>query len=108
MSHKLEKLNELIKQVLGRILLETQDFTPGTLVTIMDVKTSEDYLHAKITISVFPAGKGEPVLAALTRRIFFIQQDLNKKLQMRPVPKIRFVLDKTEEEAQELEKLIKN
>jgi ribosome-binding factor A len=103
MSHKIEKLNELIKQVLGRIILEEGDFGPGVLVTIMKVETSDDILHSNVFFSVYPTEKGESVLERLTRHVFWLQQLLNKKLQMRPVPKIRFVLDKTEAEAQELE-----
>jgi len=106
LSHKLEKLNELIRQILGRIILEEEEFGLGVLVTIMAVKTSEDGLHANVFISVYPTAKGEVVLNKLNRHIYNLQQILNKKLQMRPVPKIRFVLDKTEAEAQELDKLI--
>jgi len=105
MSYKIEKLNELIKQVLGRIILEEEEFGQGVLVTIMGAVTSEDGLHCRVAISVFPDKKGPVVLKILTRHIYPLQQMLNKKLEMRPVPKIRFVLDKTEAEAGELEKL---
>ncbi|MFH0852357.1 MAG: ribosome-binding factor A [bacterium] len=103
MAYKLEKLNELIKEVLGRIILEEEEFGQGVLVTIMAAETSEDGLHCRVVISVFPDKKGQIVMEILTRHIYNLQQILNKKLQMRPVPKIRFVLDKTEAEAQELE-----
>jgi len=103
MAYKLERLNELIKEVLGRIILEEEEFGQGVLVTIMGAKTSEDGLHCRVAISVFPDKNGPIVLEVLTRHIYHLQQMLNKKLQMRPVPKIRFVLDKTEAEAQEIE-----
>ena len=106
MSHRLEKINELIRQELGKIILENEDFGPGVLATIMGVKTSEDVLHANVFFSVYPTKKGERVLEILDRHVFGLQQDLNKRLRMRPVPKIRFVLDKTEAEAQQLEEII--
>jgi ribosome-binding factor A len=106
MSYKIARLNEIIKQVLGRIILEEEEFGSGVLVTIMKVQTSEDSLHANVFISVYPTSKGEGVLEKLTRHVFGLQQMLNKKLEMRPVPKIRFVLDKTEAEAQELDKIL--
>jgi len=106
MPHRIESLNELIKQVLGRIILEEEDFGPGVLVTIMKVGTSDDILHSNVFLSVYPTEKGEGALEKLTRHVYGLQQMLNKKLEMRPVPKIRFVLDKTEAEAQELEELM--
>jgi len=106
MRYRIERLNELIKQVLGRIILEEEDFGPGVLVTIMKVETSDDILHSDVFISVFPTEKGEGALERLTRHVFPLQQMLNRKLQMRPVPKIRFVLDKTEAEAQEIDELM--
>jgi len=107
MSHRLEKVNELIKQVLGRIIFETEDFDPGILVTVMGVETSIDLQHAKVVVSVFPSKKSENILKRLNSHIFNLQQMLNKKLNMRPVPKFRFVLDQTESEAQNLDELLK-
>ena len=106
MPHKIERLNEIIKQVLGQIVLEEEEFGLGVLVTIMAVDTSDDGLHANILMSVYPTAKGKIALERLNRHIYGLQQMLNKKLQMRPVPKIRFVLDKTEEEAEQVEKLM--
>ncbi|OGZ33079.1 MAG: hypothetical protein A2174_00655 [Candidatus Portnoybacteria bacterium RBG_13_41_18] len=106
MPHRLEKLNELIKELIGQIILKEEEFGLGVLVTVMGVKTSEDILHSNIFISVFPTEKGKFVLEKLSRHIYGLQQQLNKKLQMRPVPKIRFALDTTEAQAQELDKIM--
>ena len=106
MPHRIERLNELIRQVLGRIILQEEDFGPAVLVTIMKVETSDDVLHSNVFLSVYPTEKGEGVLKRLNRHVFDLQQLMNKKLEMGPVPKIRFVLDKTEAEAQELDELM--
>lgn len=106
MSHRLEKINELIKQELGKIILENEEFSPGVLATIMGVETSQDILHSNVFISAYPEKKCKEVLAVLNRHIFSLQQELNKKLKMHPVPKIRFVLDKTEAQAEKLEKIM--
>lgn len=106
MSHRLEKINELIKQELGKIILEEEEFGSGVLATIMGVETSQDLLHTNVFLSCYPTKAGEEVLESLTWHIFGLQQRLNKKLKMHPVPKIRFVLDKTEAEAEKIEKII--
>lgn len=106
-AHKLEKLNKLIRQELAKILLEEGDFEPGVLVTVLEVKTSPDFLNASAVISVLPTQKAKKVLEALSKRIYFLQQILNKRLQMRPVPKLRFEVDFTEAEGEKIERIIR-
>lgn len=106
MSYRLKKINELIKRELGKILLEEGDFGAGVLVTILQVQTTEDLKEAAVTFSVLPTEKGDGVLKNLSARIFFLQQQLNKKLKMRPVPRIRFVLNTAESESQKIEGLL--
>ncbi len=108
MAYRLEKVNELIKRELGKILLEEGNFGSGVFVTILDVETSVDLRQAGVTFSVLPTAKGDKLLVNLNARVPFFQQLLNKKLKMRPVPKIRFVLDKTEAEGQKIETLLRN
>lgn len=107
MSHRLEKINELIKREIGKIIFNEGDFGLNALITVMAAETSPDILHANVVVSVFPADKAAAVLERLKDRVFDLQQILNKTLRMRPVPKIRFVLDRTEEEGEKLEKKIK-
>jgi len=104
--YKLQKINELIRQELGKIILKEEEFGPGALVTLMAVETSEDLLHANIAVSVFPTEKAQVVLKKLTASVFNLQQLLNKKMEMHPVPKIRFFLDDTESQSQEIDALL--
>lgn len=103
MSYRLAKTNELIKQELGKIIFREEEFGRGVLLTILDVKSSVNLHDATITISVLPSPKGEAVLKQLIAHIGFLQHRLNKTLNMHPVPRIRFVLDNTEETSQNLE-----
>lgn len=106
MSYRLEKTNELVKQELAKIIFD-EDFGAKTLVTVLDAQTSLDGLHANIIFSVYPTKQGEWAQRKINSGVFDIQQKLNKRLNMRPVPKIRFVLDETEEEGQQIETVIK-
>lgn len=89
-QHKLLRLNELIKVELGLILLKELDIEEGVLVTITRVKTAQDLLSALVFISVYPEKKRMVVVKKLRRQIFRLQQFLNKRLRMRPIPKIIF------------------
>lgn len=108
MSHRLQKINELIKRELGKILFEESDFGAGILVTVLRAETTEDLKEATVTFSVLPAAQGPAVLKNLSLRLFFIQQQLNKKLKMHPVPKIRFNLNADEVESQRVDELSRN
>ena len=105
-SFRIKKVNKLILELMSQIIQTECQFPVNSLVTILGVETSKDLLYSKITVSVFPAEKRQDILNYLTKNIYELQQFLNKKLNMHPVPKIRFVLDATEEEAAKIEKLL--
>jgi len=104
---RIEQVNELIKQELGKIILEEFEFDPDTLVTVMSADTSDTLETATIWISVFPEGKTGSALEILNKRIGEIQKLLNRRLALRFVPKISFKIDKSEKYASEIGELFK-
>jgi ribosome-binding factor A len=107
MFSRIDRINELIKETLARIIAEEVEIPTDVFVTIMKVDTSRDLRHARVFASVFPEKKFGETLRTLSKRIYFIQGRLNKKLSMKPLPKIEFVADKTEVEADKIEKVLK-
>ncbi len=105
MSERIKKLNDLLRDEVGKILVKELEFN-DVLVTVVRADISPTLEHATIWISVFPDPKREKVLQKINQQIYRLQQILNKRLAMHPVPKIRFEIDKTEEEAARIEKLI--
>lgn len=99
MNKRISQINELIKRELSQILLREVDFPEKVLVTITDVKTSSNLFQVKVWISAIPKSDSEKILRILNKQIYFIQQILNKRLNMRPVPKIIFVQEKQSLEA---------
>ena len=108
MAYRKEKINNLIRDEVGKILHHNLDLDTDALVTVIRTVVSEDLNHVRIYISVFPSQFAEESLAQINKNIYFLQQILNKKLKIHPVPKMFFVIDKTEEKAAEVEKLIEN
>jgi ribosome-binding factor A len=105
MSERVPKVNELIKRELGQILLKEVDFS-GILVTITRVETSSNLIQSKVYLSVVPESEAEKILKTLTGQIYFLQQKLNQRLKMRPIPKIIFVKEKETEKASKIEKIL--
>lgn len=105
---RVKKFNELIKEELGKILFDFLDVKPGVLVTITRVLTNPNLFLADAYISVYPTKESEEIFKKINKSIYQIQQLLNKKLRVRPVPKIIFKFDKNPEEAARVEELLKN
>jgi ribosome-binding factor A len=105
MSERIKKLNDLLRDEAGKILKKELELN-DVMVTVVRAEISPTLEHATIWISVFPDPEREKVLQKINRQIYHLQQILNKKLAMHPVPKIRFEIDKTEEGAARIEKLI--
>jgi len=107
MSLRVKSINELIKNHMGDILLKELDLKPGILVTVSKVDTSPDLRYTRIFVSVFPEKETQYVKKALHNGIYQIQGVLNKRLVMKPIPRISFEIDRTEAEAQKVEDILK-
>mgnify|MGYP001560461547 FL=1 len=106
MKERVFQVNELIQKELGQILLRELEFPEDIFMTITRVEASPNLQEAKVYISVIPEGGGREVLKILKQNVFRLQQILNKRLRMRPVPKIRWMLHKELSKAQRVEGLL--
>ena len=75
------------------------------MITVNRVDTTANVIEAKVYISVFPDEKVGEVMKMLNRNIYEIQQQINKKLNMRPIPKIIFAHDKETAKADHITQL---
>ena len=90
-----EKLNMLVRDELATIIDREIEFPEHAIVTLTRVITSSDLRYASVFLSILN-GNSPRILEMLGKNIYHIQQQLNKILRMRPVPKIRFVIDEEE------------
>lgn len=107
MSFRLDRVNELIKNTLSEIITREVEMPPGVFATVTKVDTSRDLRYARVFVSVFPEKRFGSTLEIFKKKIYFLQGELNKKLSMKPLPWIEFVSDRTEAEADKIEKLLK-
>lgn len=107
MSNRISKINDLIRQHINDIIIKELSLKEGVFVTIAKIDTSSDLRYTHIFVSVFPESERNYIMKTLEREIYKIQGMLNKKLNMRPLPRINFKLDITESKADEIEKLLK-
>ena len=107
MSNRLPKINELIKHHVSEIIERDLDLKPGLFITVAKVDTTPDLRYTRIFVSIFPERETDYALKTLEKELYRIQGKLNRKLSMKPLPKIEFKLDTTEAQADEIEKLLK-
>lgn len=108
MSDRIPKLNKLIKQHLGEIMLRTLSLKPGIFLTISKVDTTPDLRYARISVSVFPESETNYAMKTLKKESYPLQGELNRKLKMRPLPRLTFLADMTEAKADVIEKILKD
>jgi len=106
MTKRIQRVNQLIKKELSQILLREVDFPTDILVTLTRVETSSDLRESKIFISVMPELKTKGIINFLNRKVYFLQQKLNKRLKMRPLPRLKFLEEKKTSEAGRIEEIL--
>ncbi|HON21978.1 MAG TPA: 30S ribosome-binding factor RbfA [Candidatus Paceibacterota bacterium] len=104
-SYRLKQLNSLIQQLFSEIIQKESNFSDEVFISVSKVEVSKDLANAKVFISVFPAVTDE-IKEYFKKNIFALQQLLNKKLDIHPVPKILIVYDESEAKAAHIDALL--
>jgi len=107
MTDRIKKINQLVKEKIANILLKEMSFDKNVLVTVQTVDTSKDLRYAKVGISVIPFEKSEEILKILEKQTSRIQRELNRAIEIKFVPQIKFEIDIGEEKADRIEKILK-
>lgn len=106
MSKRIERVNELIKREISQIIRREIEAPEGLLITVLSVQTSRDLQESKIWLSIFPILQAAKILRDINKKIGYLQGLLNRRLRMRPLPRIKFALDDTEERAGQVENIL--
>lgn len=104
---RIEKLQELIKQEMGKMLLTDLKDPRIGFVTVTDVEMTGDLRSAKIFISVM--GGEEQVkssLEGLQSALGFIRREIGQRIKIRFTPEISFALDKSLDYGDHIQKLL--
>jgi len=97
-TRRIEKINKLLAQEVSRLFLTEIDFPEGIFVTVGNVDTSPDLKYADILVAIIPDDKTGTVLNIIRKKIYKLQKAIDRRLKIRPVPKLRFFPTATEPE----------
>ena len=108
-SQRQLRVGELIKQSLGQIFLRDEAKVP-TLetknITVTEVRMSPDLKNARAYVIPLGGKDTENIVDVLTKFSYLIRKALSKKIDMKFLPKVSFIGDKSFDYAEKIEKLI--
>jgi ribosome-binding factor A len=108
-SQRQLRVGELIKQSLGQIFLRDEAKVP-TLetksITVTEVRMSPDLKNARAYVIPLGGKDTEKAIDSLTKFSYLIRKALSKKIDMKFLPRVSFVSDKSFDYAEKIEKLI--
>ena len=108
-SQRQLRVGELIKQSLGQIFLRDEAKVPTfetKNITVTEVRMSPDLKNARAYVIPLGGKDIEKAVTALTEFSHLIRKALSKKIDMKFLPKVSFIGDKSFDYAEKIEKLI--
>ena len=108
-SQRQLRVGELIKQSLGQIFMRDEAKVPSLEtknITVTEVRMSPDLKNAKAYVIPLGGKDTENAINILTEFSHRIRKALSKKIDMKFLPKVSFVGDKSFDYAEKIEKLI--
>ena len=103
-SHRIRRVNELLKQEIA-LILERRDFRFGAcLVSVTGVDTSPDLRHAKVGISILGGEENDrsSILRSIKDARKDIQTEMSKNVILKYTPVLEFFLDSSIERGDKL------
>ena len=101
MSRRVERVNELLRHEISRLLiLQTKDPRLGGVITVTRVITTRDLQEAQVFISVMgDAATKQSALEGIRSAAAFLRRELRPRVTLRYTPFLKFALDDSLEEA---------
>lgn len=102
----MERVSELVKREVSEIVLELS-LTDCGFVTITAAEISPDLKEGRIFMSVIgSAEQKQRAVEILERRHGHIQHELARRIVLKYTPRLKFLLDETEDRASHIEHLL--
>ena len=108
-SQRQLRVGELIKQSLGQIFLRDEAKVPNIEtknITVTEVRMSPDLKNARAYVIPLGGKDSDKAVSILTEFSYRIRKVLSKKVDMKFLPRVSFVSDKSFDYAEKIEKLI--
>jgi ribosome-binding factor A len=108
MKYRKLRVQDLLREEVA-LIIQREIRDPGMgFITVLGVKMSDDLKDAKIYLSIYGDEEHKTAtLAALKRSRNYIKFLLGKRIHLRNMPELHFVIDDTYEKAARIEEILK-
>ena len=109
-SQRQLRVGEMVKQALSLIFIKNEAKIPNletNLITVTEVRMSPDLKSARAFVLPLGGIDSKKTVDLLKEFSYIVRKILSKKIEMKYLPKVSFVEDKSFEYAEKIEKLIK-
>ncbi len=103
-----DRINEEVKKTVGEIIRDIKDPRVSPMATITKAEVTADLKHAKLWVSVYEKEEEarKETVNALNHAAGFIMRELGKRMQIRSLPAMKFLLDTSIEYGAHIAKII--
>ena len=106
-SRRMERLDELLRQEIARLITEEVRDPRVGFTTVMDARVSPDLRHARVYVSVLgDQEEKEAAVDALQGASGFLRGRLGAIVEMKYLPELEFELDRSLERASRIEEIL--
>lgn len=100
-----QRVESLIREKLNELILRELEFG-GALVTVTEVEVQKDLDYANIKVSVIPGDRSKDVIKLLDKNKKRLGHLLLRKINIKPMPELRFIIDVGLERAAQVERAL--
>ena len=99
-----ERVSELIRNELSTLIMRELEL--DAIMTIMRVEVTEKLTSAHVYVGILPSEKTKKVLDVLSKSAKFLERQLLRKINIKPMPELIFHIDKGSLNAAEVERAL--
>ena len=107
MGIKHQRLGSLIVKEISQMIQTEIDDPKVGFVTILDCEITNDYSYAKVFVTFLGSGNNSERLEALCKHAKYFRMELGKRIMIRKIPEIIFVIDATYEKGKRIDDILR-
>jgi ribosome-binding factor A len=110
MAHRIDRINQEIKKELSSLIKnQLKDPRISELMSITDVKVTNDLRYAKVYISVYGENeKQQETIKGLESSAGFLRREVGKNIKLRYTPELLFEVDNSIQYGMHIDSIIKD
>ena len=104
MPDRIARVNKHIQRTFGEILQAEANLPNDVMVTVANVETTKNLKVATIWLSIWPEKQAGRVIKKLKKQLYGLQGSLNRKIRLRPNPRIILSVDHGAQHAENIDR----